>query len=85
MTIKNKYLLPRIDDLFDQFQGPSVLSKINLTSGYHLLKIEKSDVSKMALKTRYGHYKFLVMPFGLTNAPTAFMNLMNKGFHPYLD
>ena len=69
VTIKNKYLLPRIDDLFDQLQGANVFSKIDLRSGYHQLKIKKSDVSKMTFKTRYGHYEFLLMPFRLTNSP----------------
>ena len=85
ITIKNKYPLQRIDDLFDQLQGASVFSKIDLRFGYHQLKIKDSDVSKTTLKTRYGHYEFLVMSFGLTNAPTAFMGLMNRVFHPYLD
>ena len=85
MTIKNKYLLPRIDDLFDQLQGASVFSKINLRFEYHKLKIKESDVSKMAFKTRYSHYEFLMMPFGLTNSLAAFMDLMNKVFDPYLD
>ena len=83
--IKNKYLLPKIDDIFDQLQGANVFSKIDLRSRYHQLKIKESDVSKMALKTRYGHYEFLVKSFGLTNAPAAFMDLMNRVFHPYLD
>ena len=85
VTIKNKYLLPKIDDLFDQLQRAGVFSKIDLRSRYHQLKIRESDVSKMAFKTRYGHYVFLVMSFGLTNAPAVFMNLMNRVFHPYLD
>ena len=85
ITIKNKYLLTRIGDLFDQLQEESVFSKINLRSRYHQLKIRESNVSKMAFTTRYGHYKFLVMPFGLTNAPVAFIDLMNRVFHPYLD
>ena len=85
MTIKNKYLLPRIDDLFDQLQGVSVFLKIDLRFGYHQLKIKESNVSEMAFKTRYGHIEFLVMPFGLTNTLAAFMNLMNRVFHPYLD
>ena len=85
ITIKNKYLLPRIDDLFDQFQGENVFSKINLRSNYHQLKIKDPNVSNMAFETRYDHYKFLVMPFGLTNALAAFMDLMNRVFHLYLD
>ena len=74
-----------IDDLFDQFQEASAFFKIDLKSDYHQLKIKESDVLKTTFKTRYGHYKFLVMPFGLTNAPVAFMDLMNRVFHPYLD
>nr|CAD1840547.1 unnamed protein product [Ananas comosus var. bracteatus] len=78
VTIKNKYPLPRIDELFDQLQGSCVYSKIDLQSGYHQLKIKPEDVSKTTLRTRYGRYEFTVMPFGLTNAPTAFMDLKNR-------
>ena len=84
VTIKNKYPLPRIDDLFDQLQGARVFSKINLRSGYHQLKIKESDVPKMTFKTRDGYYKFLVMPFGLTNVPEAFMDLMNRGCFTFI-
>ncbi|KAK1630543.1 hypothetical protein QYE76_004858 [Lolium multiflorum] len=84
VTIKNKYPLPRIQDLFDQVQGAGVFS-IDLRSGYHQIKIKKEDVPKTAFVSRYGHHEYLVVPFGLTNAPAIFMNLMNKIFMKYLD
>jgi Reverse transcriptase (RNA-dependent DNA polymerase) len=85
VTIKNKYPLPRIQDLFDQVQGAGVFSKIDLRSGYHQIKIKREDVPKTAFVSRYGHHEYLVVPFGLTNAPAIFMNLMNKIFMKYLD
>ena len=85
VTIKNKYPLLRIDDLCDQLKGLSYFSKIDLRSGYYQLRIKEEDIAKTAFHSLYGHYKFFVMPFGLTNTPTAFMDLMNHVFHPYLD
>ncbi|MFS8007030.1 putative nucleotidyltransferase, Ribonuclease H [Helianthus anomalus] len=85
VIVKNRYPLPRIDDLFNQLEGSSYYSKIDLRSGYHQLRVRDEDVSKTAFRTRYGHYEFLVMPFGLTNAPAVFMDLMNRVCKPYLD
>nr|GEZ70599.1 hypothetical protein [Tanacetum cinerariifolium] len=85
LTIKNRYPLPKIDDLFDQLQGSSVYSKIDLRSGYHQLRIREEDILITAFRTRYGHFKFQVMPFGLTNTLAIFMDLMNQLCKPYLD
>ena len=85
VTIKNKYPLPRIDDLFDQLQGAGVFSKIDLRSSYHQLKIRATDVPKTIFRMWYGHYECVVMSFGLTHAPAAFMSLMNGIFKSYLD
>ncbi|GKC37862.1 putative reverse transcriptase domain-containing protein, partial [Tanacetum coccineum] len=85
LTIKNRYPLSRIDDLFDQLQGLRVYSKINLTSGYHQLRVWEEDTLKTVFRTRYDYYKFQVMLFGLTNTPAVFMDLMNRVCKPYLD
>ena len=85
VTIKNRYPLPRIDDLFDQLRGAWVYSKIDLHRGYHKLRVREADIPKTMLRTRYGHFKFIVMPFRLTNALAAFMYLMHRVFQPYLD
>ncbi|GKE78405.1 putative reverse transcriptase domain-containing protein [Tanacetum coccineum] len=85
LRVKNRYPLPRIDDLFYQLQGSSIYSKIDLRSGYQQLRVREQDILKTAFRTRYGHYEFQVMPFGLTNAPAVFMDLMNRVCEPYLD
>ncbi|GJS47237.1 putative reverse transcriptase domain-containing protein [Tanacetum coccineum] len=85
LTVKNRYPLLRIDNLFDQLQGSSIYSKIDLRSSYHQLRVRERDIPKMAFQTRYGRYEFRVIPFGLTNAPAVFMDLMNRVCNPYLD
>ncbi|KAJ9544252.1 hypothetical protein OSB04_023959 [Centaurea solstitialis] len=85
LTVKNRYPLPRIDDLFDQLHRAAWFSKIDLRSGYHQLKVREEHVHKTTFQTRHEHYEFIVMPFGLTNAPAAFMDLMNHVCRPMLD
>jgi hypothetical protein len=85
VTIKNKYPLTRINDLFDQVGGAKIFPKLDLRSSYHQVRIKDQDINKIDFRTRYGHYKFVVIPFGLTNAPTTFMCLMNNIFSQYLD
>ena len=85
VMIQNWYLLPRIDDLFDQLRGARVYFKIDLRTGYHQLRVRETDIPKTAFRMRYGHFEFTVMPFGLTNALAAFMDLMHRMFQPYLD
>nr|GEV24517.1 putative reverse transcriptase domain-containing protein [Tanacetum cinerariifolium] len=85
LTVKNRYPLPRINDLFDQMHGSHLFSKIDLRSGYHRLRVHEDDIPKTTFRTRYGHFEFTVMPFGLTNAPAVFMDLMNRVCRPYLD
>jgi hypothetical protein len=85
ITIKNKYPLPRINDLFDQVGGENIFSKLDLRYGYHWVRIKDEDISKTTFRERYGHYKLVVIPFGITNAPTNFMCLMNNIFSQHLD
>ena len=85
VTIKNKYPLPHIDELFDQLQGVMMFSKLGFLQRYYQLRIRKEDVPKTAFNTRYRYFEFTVMPFGLTNAPAAFLNLMHRVYKPYLD
>ncbi|KAL4017118.1 hypothetical protein IC575_024792 [Cucumis melo] len=85
VTVKNRYPFPRIDDSFNQLQGATVFSKIDLRSGYHQVRIRDSDILKTTFRSRYGHYEFIVMSFGLTNASAVFMDLMNRVFKDFLD
>ena len=85
VTIKNRYPLPRIADLFDQLREVQVYSKIDLRTGYHQLRVRETDIHKTTFRTRYGHFEFIVMPFELTNTLAAFMDLMHRVFQPYLD
>ena len=85
VTIKNRYPLSRIDDLFDQLRGARVYSKIDLHTSYHQLRVREVDTSKTTFRTRYVHFEFTVIPFGLTNGPATFMDLIHKVFKPYLD
>jgi len=85
LTIKNKYPLPRIDDLMDQLHGTSAFSKIDLRSDYHQILVKAEDVEKTAFRSRYGHYEYVFMPFGVTNASALFMDYMNRIFRPFLD
>jgi hypothetical protein len=80
VTVKNKYPLPKIDDLFDQLKNENIFSKIDLRSRYHQVRIKEEDIRKTAFRSRYGHYEFTVVPFGLSNAPIVFMCLMNHVF-----
>jgi hypothetical protein len=84
VIVKNKYPLPRIDDLFNQLKDEKIFSKIDIKSGYHQVRIKEENINKTSFKTRYGHYEFTVVPFGLSNAPTIFMCLMNGVFREYL-
>jgi len=85
VTIKNRYPLHMIDDLFNQFKDVAIFSKIDLRSRYHQLRIKGLDTYKTTFKTRYGHYEFVVLPFGLMHVPTTFMNLMNNVYREYLE
>ena len=84
VMIQNRYPLPKIDDLFEQWRGARVYFKIDLRTGYHQLRVRETDIPKTAFRTRYGHFEFTVMPFGLTNALAAFMDFMHRVFQPYL-
>ena len=83
--VKNRYPLPRIDDLFNQLRGARVYSKIDFHTSYHQLRVRETNIPKTAFRTRYGHFEFMVIPFGLIYVPTAFMDLLHRVFQPYLD
>ncbi|GKB42124.1 putative reverse transcriptase domain-containing protein [Tanacetum coccineum] len=85
LTVKNRYPLPRDDNMFDQLQGSRVYCKVDLRSGYHQLRVREEDIPMTMFRIRYGHYEFQMMPFGPTNAPAVFMDLMNRVCKPYLD
>ena len=85
VTIKNRYPLPRIGDLFYQLRWAQIYSKIDFHTGYHQLRVREVDITKKVFRTRYGQFEFTVMSFGLMNAPAAFMDLMHRVFQPYLD
>ena len=85
VTVKNRYPLPRIDDLFDQLKGARVYSYIDLHTSYHQLRVRETDIPKTTFRMQYGYFEFTVMPFGLMNAPATFMDLMHRVFQPYLD